>query len=163
MATTDGQPMMEIRIPADRGIAGYVASTGQTLNISNAYEDPRFDPSVDQRTGYRTRTILCMPVFNSNKTLIGVTQLINKHQGCFNASDEEFMRAFNIQAGIALENAQLFERVLLEQQYQKTCCRASQTQSFPPICRATLSPLTMQHYCFWVGHRPKQKRCKART
>ncbi|WNZ23446.1 GAF domain-containing protein [Leptolyngbya sp. NK1-12] len=119
VATTDGQPMMEIRIPADRGIAGYVASTGQTLNISNAYEDPRFDPSVDQRTGYRTRTILCMPVFNSNKTLIGVTQLINKHQGCFNASDEEFMRAFNIQAGIALENAQLFERVLLEQQYQK--------------------------------------------
>jgi adenylate cyclase len=115
----DGETMMEIRIPADRGIAGYVASTGQTLNIPNAYEDPRFDPSVDQRTGYQTRTILCMPIFNSEEALIGVTQLINKNQGCFNASDEEFMRAFNIQAGIALENAQLFERVMLEQQYQK--------------------------------------------
>lgn len=119
VATGDGQTTVEIRIPADRGIAGYVASTGQSLNIPNAYEDPRFDPSVDQRTGYQTRTVLCMPVFNSAETLIGVTQLINKHQGCFNASDEEFMRAFNIQAGIALENAQLFERVLLEQQYQK--------------------------------------------
>jgi adenylate cyclase len=119
VASADDGQMMEIRIPADRGIAGYVASTGQTLNIPNAYEDPRFDPSVDQRTGYQTRTILCMPVFNSAEILIGVTQLINKNQGCFNGSDEEFMRAFNIQAGIALENAQLFERVLLEQQYQK--------------------------------------------
>jgi adenylate cyclase len=119
VASADGQTKIEIRIPADRGIAGYVASTGQTLNILDAYGDPRFDPSIDRRTGYRTRTILCMPVFNSENVLIGVTQLINKHQGSFNALDEEFMRAFNIQAGIALENAQLFERVLLEQQYQK--------------------------------------------
>ncbi|MBW4468236.1 MAG: GAF domain-containing protein [Pegethrix bostrychoides GSE-TBD4-15B] len=119
VATADGSNSVEIRIPADRGIAGYVASTNQTLNIPNAYEDPRFDPTVDQRTGYLTRTILCMPVYNSAGMLIGVTQLINKNQGCFNGSDEEFMRAFNIQAGIALENAQLFERVLLEQQYQK--------------------------------------------
>ena len=119
VATADGSNSVEIRIPSDRGIAGYVASTGQTLNIPNAYEDPRFDPTVDQRTGYQTRTILCMPVYNSAEMLIGVTQLINKNQGCFNGSDEEFMRAFNIQAGIALENAQLFERVLLEQQYQK--------------------------------------------
>ncbi len=119
VATADGSDSVEIRIPADRGIAGYVASTEQTLNIANAYEDPRFDPSIDQRTGYLTRTVLCMAVYNSAGQLIGVTQLINKHQGCFNGSDEEFMRAFNIQAGIALENAQLFERVLLEQQYQQ--------------------------------------------
>ncbi len=124
VATSDGQEMMEIRISADRGIAGFVASTGQTLNIPNAYEDPRFDPTVDQRTGYQTRTILCMPVYNSAEVLIGVTQLINKQQGCFTASDEEFMRAFNIQAGIALENAQLFERVMLEQQYQKDVLRS---------------------------------------
>jgi adenylate cyclase len=58
-------------------------------------------------------------VFNSSNELIGVTQLINKQQSSFTASDEEFMRAFNIQAGIALENARLFENVLLEKQYQK--------------------------------------------
>ncbi len=119
VAKADGKTMMEIRIPADRGIAGYVASTGQTLNIPYAYEDPRFDPSTDRRTGYHTRNILCMPVYNSEAVLIGVTQLINKHQGSFTSSDEEFMRAFNIQAGIALENAQLFQSVLLEKQYQK--------------------------------------------
>ena len=120
VAAADGKTMMEVRIPANRGIAGYVASTGQALNISDAYKDPRFDPTTDKRTGYSTRNILCLPVFNSANDLIGVTQLINKkHQNSFTSSDEEFMRAFNIQAGIALENAQLFENVLLEQQYQK--------------------------------------------
>ena len=117
--TADGTDFVEIRIPANRGIAGYVASTGQTLNIPDAYKDPRFDPTTDKRTGYVTRNILCMPVFNSAGDLIGVTQLINKYQGSFTSSDEEFMRAFNIQAGIALENAKLFENVLIEKQYQK--------------------------------------------
>ena len=115
----DGQTLIELRIPADRGIVGFVASTGETLNIPDAYQDPRFDPSSDKRTGYSTRNILCMPVFDSSGKPIAVTQLINKRQGSFNSSDEEFMRAFNIQAGIALENAQLFEKVLVEKQYQK--------------------------------------------
>ncbi|PMB09211.1 adenylate/guanylate cyclase domain-containing protein [Fischerella thermalis CCMEE 5273] len=119
IAAADGKKMMEIRIPANRGIVGYVASTGEALNIPDAYKDPRFDPSTDKKTGYVTRNILCLPVFNSANELIGVTQLINKQQGSFSASDEEFMRAFNIQAGIALENARLFENVLLEKQYQK--------------------------------------------
>ncbi|UKO95714.1 GAF domain-containing protein [Nostoc sp. UHCC 0870] len=118
-AAADTINSMEIRIPANRGIAGYVASTGQALNIPDAYKDPRFDPSTDKKTGYVTRNILCLPVFNSANELIGVTQLINKQQGSFTSSDEEFMRAFNIQAGVALENARLFENVLLEKQYQK--------------------------------------------
>jgi adenylate cyclase len=118
-AASDSTSFLEIRIPANRGIAGYVASTGEALNIPDAYKDPRFDPNTDRKTGYLTRNILCLPVFNSANELIGVTQLINKQQGSFTASDEEFMRAFNIQAGIALENARLFENVLLEKQYQK--------------------------------------------
>jgi adenylate cyclase len=117
--SADHTQKLEIRIPSNRGIAGFVASTGQVLNIADAYSDPRFDSSTDTRTGYQTRTILCMPVFNSGGELIAVTQLINKEQGSFSASDEEFMQAFNIQAGIALENARLFENVLTEKQYQK--------------------------------------------
>ncbi len=119
VAKADGKTMMEIRIPADKGIAGYVASTGQTLNIPNAYQDPRFDPSTDERTGYKTRNILCMAVFNAQGNLIGVTQLINKIKGNFTTADEAFLRAFNAQAGMALENAQLFESVMVEKQYQK--------------------------------------------
>ncbi|NER93463.1 MAG: GAF domain-containing protein [Symploca sp. SIO1B1] len=115
----EGTEVIPIRIPANRGIAGYVASTGKPLNIPDAYQDPRFDPNADKQTGYKTRNILCMPVFNSGGELIGVTQLINKEKGSFTSSDEEFMKAFNIQAGMALENAKLFESVLVEKQYQK--------------------------------------------
>ena len=119
VATVDKTRMVEIRISANRGIAGYVASTGQTLNIPDAYLDPRFDPSTDKKTGYQTRNILCMPVYNPEGELIGVTQLINKNKGSFTASDEKFLLAFNAQAGIALQNSQLFENVLVEKQYQK--------------------------------------------
>lgn len=119
VAKADGKTMVSLRIPANRGIAGYVASTGQILNITDAYDDPRFDPSTDQQTGYRTRTVLCMPVFNAKGELIGVTQLINKNQGTFTNSDEEFLRAFNSHAGMALQNSQLFENMMVEKQYQK--------------------------------------------
>ena len=117
--SADGQTLIDLRLPADKGIVGHVAGTGETLNILDAYRDPRFDVSADRKTGYRTRTILCMPVFNSGGKLIGVSQLINKAQGQFTTLDESFMRAFNTQAGIALENAQLFQEILLEKQYQK--------------------------------------------
>ena len=119
VAKADGKTIVEIRIPANKGIAGYVASTGQPLNITDAYDDPRFDPSTDQQTGYRTRTVLCLPVHNAKGELIGVTQLINKNQGTFTTSDEEFLRAFNSQAGMALQNSQLFQNVMVEKQYQK--------------------------------------------
>ncbi|MGB3535242.1 MAG: adenylate/guanylate cyclase domain-containing protein [Microcoleaceae cyanobacterium] len=119
VAKADQKTMVDIRFAANKGIAGYVASTGQVVNISDAYTDPRFDPSTDEKTGYRTRNILCMPVFNAKGELIGVTQLINKHKGSFTNSDEAFLKAFNAQAGIALQNAQLFENVMVEKQYQK--------------------------------------------
>ena len=117
--SADGGRLIDLRLPADKGIVGHVAITSETLNILDAYRDPRFDVSSDLKTGYRTRNILCMPVFNSGGKLIGVSQLINKAQGQFTQLDESFMRAFNTQAGIALENAQLFQEISLEKQYQK--------------------------------------------
>jgi adenylate cyclase len=117
--SADGQSLIDLRLPANKGIVGYVAATGEKLNIPDAYKDERFDVSSDQKTGYRTRNILCMPVFNSGGVLIGVSQLINRIQGQFTTLDESFMRAFNTQAGIALENAQLFQEISLEKQYQK--------------------------------------------
>ena len=115
----EGDRLIELRLPADKGIVGHVAQTAETLNILDAYRDDRFDASSDLKTGYRTRNILCMPVFNSSGKLMGVSQLINKIQGQFTQLDESFMRAFNTQAGIALENAQLFQEISLEKQYQK--------------------------------------------
>ncbi len=117
--------LFEIRIPNSLGIAGYVASAGRTLNIPDAYADQRFDPSTDKKSGYHTRNVLCMPVFSSTATtedgkrkVIAVTQLLNKANGHFSQADEELLETFNIQAGVALENAQLFESVKQERQYQ---------------------------------------------
>ncbi|PZO09957.1 MAG: adenylate/guanylate cyclase domain-containing protein [Leptolyngbya foveolarum] len=117
--SADGLALIDLRMPASKGIVGHVAQTGEKLNILDAYADARFDVSADRKTGYRTRNILCMPVFNSSGKLIGVSQLINKQQGQFTPLDESFMRAFNTQAGIALENAQLFQEISQEKQYQK--------------------------------------------
>lgn len=81
----------EGRFPINIGITGYVATTGETLNIPDAYEDSRFDPSVDEDnpTGFKHKCILCMPIRNADRRIIGVSQLINKLNGRpFNKNDE---------------------------------------------------------------------------
>ncbi|PRP82547.1 GAF and PAS/PAC sensor-containing adenylate/guanylate cyclase [Planoprotostelium fungivorum] len=100
----------QLRIPLTTGIAGHVATTGDTLNIPDAYNDTRFNREVDLRTGYRTRTILCMPIRDPEGQVIGVTQVLNKRGGPFDRSDEELLSAFSAQAGIAVVNSQLFMR-----------------------------------------------------
>ena len=100
----------EIRFPADKGLAGYVVKTGESLNIADAYNDPRFNPEVDKETGYRTKTILCMPIKNNNQEIIGAFQVLNKVNGVFTKNDEDLLVAIGGSASIALENAQLFEQ-----------------------------------------------------
>ena len=70
----------EIRFPVGTGIAGQVALTGEILNISDAYADKRFNRTVDQLTGYKTHTILCMPIYIRG-SIIGVVQMVNKRTG----------------------------------------------------------------------------------
>ena len=67
-----------IRIPYGKGIAGYVASTGQALNIKDAYKDTRFNSTIDQITGYRTKSVLCLPILNEHGECIAVAEAINK-------------------------------------------------------------------------------------
>ena len=81
----------EIRVPRGQGIAGQVATTGQALNIPDAYAHPLFNQEVDQKTGFRTRNILCMPMRDSEGTTIGVTQVINKKAGPFTEADERIL------------------------------------------------------------------------
>ena len=100
----------EIRFPADKGLAGYVVRTGESINITDAYNDPRFNPDVDKSTGYTTKTILCMPIKNNNQEIIGAFQVLNKENGVFTKSDEDLLVAIGGSASIALENAQLFEQ-----------------------------------------------------
>ncbi len=103
-----GMDSEEIRFPASKGLAGYVAKTGESINIKDAYNDERFNPEVDLKTGYKTNTILCLPIKNNNQEIIGVFQVLNKKKGCFTKSDEDLLVAIGGSASIALENAQLF-------------------------------------------------------
>ncbi len=105
-----GLDTKELRIPADKGLAGHVVQTGETINIKDAYNDKRFNPEVDKKTGYRTKTILCMPIKNFNQDIIGVFQVLNKFDETFTIDDEDLLVAIASSAGISLENAQLFER-----------------------------------------------------
>lgn len=107
-----GSTRVEIRLPIGTGIAGYVAASGQTINIPNAYLDPRFNPEIDKATGYRTKTILCMPMKNKDGKIIGVFQLLNKVSGRFTSEDEQFIEALSVHAAIAVENAQLAQQMV---------------------------------------------------
>ncbi|NWZ58365.1 PDE2A phosphodiesterase, partial [Haliaeetus albicilla] len=93
----------EIRIPADQGIAGHVATTGKILNIKDAYSHPLFYRGVDDSTGFRTRNILCFPIKNENQEVIGVAELVNKINGpWFSKFDEDLATAFSIYCGISI-------------------------------------------------------------
>jgi len=99
----------EIRFPADKGIAGYVAMSGEVLNIPDAYQDSRFNPEIDKKTGYRTRNMLTMPLNNKNQEIIGVFQVLNKHDGSFDREDEELLSAITPIAATAIENSILYQ------------------------------------------------------
>ncbi len=145
--TQDNGLTKELRIPIGKGFAGIVAASGKKLNIPfDLYDHPDSETAkqIDQQNGYRTCSLLCMPVFNADQELIGVTQLVNKKksgdfpaydpaswpdapeyfQASFDRNDEEFMEAFNIQAGVALQNAQLFATVKQQEQMQRDILRS---------------------------------------
>ncbi len=114
-----GTKIEEIRLPSYGGLAGTAFTTGETLNIVDAYADPRFNPEFDRQTGFKTRSILCMPLANRLGQPIGVMQVLNKVGGPFTALDETRLKAFSAQAAVALENAKLFQDVLQLKNYNE--------------------------------------------
>lgn len=115
-----GLEMQEIRFASNLGLAGHVATTGETVNIKDAYTDRRFNKEIDMQTGYKTKTILCMPIRNLSHQIVGVFQVLNKKDGEFTNKDEDLLIAIGSSAGIALENANLFnkQKILIEEQKQ---------------------------------------------
>lgn len=78
----------EIRLPLGQGLAGQAALTGETINVPDAYADPRFDRDIDMRTGYRTLNMLVVPVWGANGRPVGVIQALNKREGTFERRDQ---------------------------------------------------------------------------
>src|SRR6266852_6772509 len=94
-----GISMKEIRIPMDRGIAGAVAATNTPVNIPEAYEDPRFNQAVDKQTGYRTKSILCVPMRSLENDVVFVQPALHTLDGNrFIPEDEELLFALGGQA-----------------------------------------------------------------
>ncbi|KAK2910324.1 dual 3',5'-cyclic-AMP and -GMP phosphodiesterase 11A [Channa argus] len=100
----------EVQVPWGKGIIGYVAEHGETVNIANAYEDHRFSDEIDKLTGYKTQSILCLAICNSDGEVIGVVQAINKNpMGTpFTEDDEKVLQMYLPFCGISISNAKLF-------------------------------------------------------
>lgn len=107
-----GELVHEIRLKVGEGLAGSVAKSGKSLNLKDAYQDVRFDAEWDRRTGYRTRSVLCIPMKNQHGRIIGVMQVLNKRSGYFTVEDERLLGALGAQAAVSIENSKLFLSVV---------------------------------------------------
>uniref|UniRef100_A0A0A9XJX4 Phosphodiesterase n=1 Tax=Lygus hesperus TaxID=30085 RepID=A0A0A9XJX4_LYGHE len=149
------QPDKEIRFSVGKGIAGQVARTGEVLNIADAYSDPRFNRTVDQLTGYHTKTILCMPIFIRG-VVIGVMQMVNKHNGPFNKEDEEAFETFAVYCGLALHHAKLYDKIRRSEQkyrvalevlgYHNSCTETEVEKTKMALTNEKLGPLDDFHF-----------------
>ena len=109
---SQGMDNVEIRLNVGEGIAGWVAEAGKSLNICDVYKHEKFQKAFDHRSGFETKTMLCQPVENGNKDVIGVVQVLNRKTGEFTEEDEYLLAAICGQVSIALENSKLYTDIL---------------------------------------------------
>jgi len=145
----------EIRLPIGKGLAGTVAETGEPVILYDAHSDPRFDPTQDLRSGFRTRSMLCVPIRNRNGRIVGVLQLLNKMEGAFGTLDLEFLAAISDHMAIAMENATLHMQMLEKNRMERELQLGREIQSrllqSPPcdVKGVELSALSVP--CYEVG------------
>jgi len=123
-----GDERLTIELPVGQGLAGTVAKTGQAICIEDAYADPRFDRSWDEKSGFRTKQVLCAPITDRAGKTVGVFQLLNKKTGAFDDSDREFLAGLSIHAALAVENAQLHTAMLEKERYDREVALARGVQ-----------------------------------
>ncbi|XP_048778006.1 cGMP-dependent 3',5'-cyclic phosphodiesterase-like isoform X8 [Ostrea edulis] len=112
ISTNSKEEHNEIRMPITQGIAGHVATTGNLLNIKDAYSHPMFYRGIDDSTGFRTRNILCFPIKNEKGDVLGVAQLCNKKTGQhFTAFDEDLASAFAVYCCISISHCLMYKKL----------------------------------------------------
>jgi sigma-B regulation protein RsbU (phosphoserine phosphatase) len=114
-----GLENLEIRLPFGKGVAGRVGESGESINVDDAYTLEFFDRSFDQKTGFRTKSLLCLPIRHHNDEIVGVIQLLNSSQGKFSAEDLDFLTKLSGHMAMALENARLHRESLEKQRLQR--------------------------------------------
>lgn len=121
----DETGLREIRFPNDKGIAGSVFQTGQSILIHDPYNDERFNPEIDRKTGYKTKNILCAPVKTVKNEIIGVVQLLNKDHGSFTDQDKKLLNMITLQASVAIlhseEHRKSQKREKIKQKLRELC------------------------------------------
>ena len=105
--------MRQVRVPSGVGLVGACARARTIINVPDCYADPRFDPSVDKASGYRTRCMLTLPLIDHKDNLVGVMQVLNRIDGVFDADDEVLAAALAAQCAVALQRVRMTE-VLIE-------------------------------------------------
>ena len=101
-----------LRIPAGTGLVGTCARSRRLINVPDCYADPRFDPGMDKRSGYRTRCMLTLPLIDHRDILVGVMQVLNKADGVFQAEDETLATVLAAQCAIALQRVRMTEALI---------------------------------------------------
>ncbi|MBI4474799.1 MAG: SpoIIE family protein phosphatase [Acidobacteria bacterium] len=117
----------EIIVPVGQGICGTVAATGDTINIPDAYLDPRFERSFDTLLEYKTKDIYCMPVVNRVGDIVGVLELLNRSRP-FVIEDEEFLAGVSVHVGLALENARMHREIIEKRKIEQELMLAREIQ-----------------------------------
>ncbi len=121
----EGVNSQQIRFPANQGLAGAALMSGEVVNTPDAYDDPRFIRETDIETGYRSRTILSMPIIARDGRKLGVMQALNRQNATrFSSEDIAKMGAFAAQAAIAIDNATLFSQIVESQNYNEGILRS---------------------------------------
>ena len=101
-----------LRVPAGTGIVGACARDRRLINVPDCYADPRFNPEVDRRSGYRTRCMLTLPLVDHKDVLVGVMQVLNKADGSFDGDDETLAIALAAQCAVALQRVRMTEALI---------------------------------------------------
>ncbi len=116
------------RVKIGQGISGWVAKHRQPVLIPDAYKDDRFDPSYDKRSGFRTKSYLCVPLIYNNN-IQGVISVLNRLDDIpFNDNDQELLTTFGSQAALAIENAKLLQAAIEKERMDKELQVAAQVQ-----------------------------------
>ncbi|MDD5577645.1 MAG: SpoIIE family protein phosphatase [Methylobacter sp.] len=118
----------KLRLPADSGVAGNCFNSGRLVNVVDAYQDPRFNTSIDRLTGFKTRNILAAPLFGDQKNVLGVLEVLNKTDGAFGEWDEFLLEALSGQCGMAIHRQALMEEFVERKRLQQELAIAKEIQ-----------------------------------
>jgi len=145
----------DLRLRVGEGIAGAVAAHGEAVILNDPYSDPRFDPSVDHATGFRTRSLLTVPVRDRDASLVAVLQLLNHHRGRFSTDDVEFLAELGVPCAIALTTARLHREIVERERMREELRLAGEIQrALLPQDLARVPGLELESYsrpCLEVG------------